>query len=156
MQKIGLTGLVLALCMTGCKDNTLPPQHLTNIPVIRNTEEAGSKTAAPNNTDNTSAPHNAATYTSTVTPTLDKSSQRCKWYIIVASYRNDERRRADKLVKGLKTEGYPAEVIETKGRLRISIEYHFSEEKAYERRAEFLKIPGFEGTWILKSCGGAE
>lgn len=151
MQKIGWTGLVLALCVAGCKDNALPPQQLTNIPVMRNTEEAG-KTAAQNNPDNTSAPDNAATYTSSVTPTLDKPSQRCKWYIIVASYRSDEKRRADKLVKGLTAEGYPAEIIETKGRLRISIEYHFSEEKAYERRAEFLKIPGFEGTWILKNC----
>ena len=156
MQKIGLTGLALALCMTGCKDNVLPPQQLTNIPVIRNTEEAGSKTAAQNNSDNTSTPNKTTTYISSVTPTLDKPSQRCKWYIIVASYRSDERRRAEKLVKGLKTEGYPAEVIETKGRLRISIEYHFSEEKAYERRAEFLKIPGFEGTWILKNCVNAE
>ncbi len=155
MQKIGLTGLVLALCLTGCKDNALPPQQLTHIPVVRNTEEAG-KTTAQNNSDNTSDPHKSATYTGPVTPTLDNSSQRCKWYIIVASYRSNEKHRADKLVKGLKAEGYPAEVIETKGRLRISIEYHFSEEKAYERRAEFLKIPGFEGTWILKNCVSTE
>ena len=38
MQKIGLTGLIVALCMTGCKDNALPPQQLTNIPVVLNTE----------------------------------------------------------------------------------------------------------------------
>lgn len=155
MQKIGLIGLALALCMTGCKDNTLPPQQLTGIPVVRNTEEAG-KTPAQNNPDNSSESNKNATYTNSVTPTLDKASQRCKWYIIVASYRSNEKHRANKLVNGLKTEGYPAEIIETKGRLRISIEYHFSEEKAYERRAEFLKIPGFEGTWILKNCISTE
>ncbi len=154
MQKTGLTGLILALCMIGCKDNALPTQQLTNIPVVRNTEEAG-KTAQ-NNSDNSSDPNKTTTYTSSVAPKLEKSSQKCKWYIIVASYRNDEKRRAEKLVKGLKAEGYPAEIIETKGRLRISIEYHFSEEKAYERRAEFLKIQGFEGTWILKHCVSTE
>lgn len=154
MQKIGLTGLVVVLCMAGCKDNALPTQQLTTIPVVRNTEEAGKM--AQNNSENTSASNKTTTYTSTTSPTLNKPSQRCKWYIIVASYRSDERRRAEKLVNGLKAEGYPAEVIETKGRLRISIEYHFSEEKAYERRAEFLKIPGFEGTWILKNCISTE
>ena len=155
MQKIGLTGLIVALCMTGCKDNALPPQQLTNIPVVRNTEEVN-KTTTQNNSENTSASNKTTSYTSSVTPTLDKPSQKCKWYIIVASYRSDERRRAEKLVKGLKAEGYPAEVIDAIGRLRVSIEYHFSEEKAYERRAEFLKIPGFEGTWVLKNCVSTE
>ena len=118
--------------------------------------QEANKTTTQNNSENTSASNKTTSYTSSVTPTLDKPSQKCKWYIIVASYRSDERRRAEKLVKGLKAEGYPAEVIDAIGRLRVSIEYHFSEEKAYERRAEFLKIPGFEGTWVLKNCVSTE
>ena len=76
MQKIGLTGLIVALCMTGCKDNALPPQQLTNIPVVRNTEEAN-KTTTQNNSENTSASNKTTSYTSSVTPTLDKPSQKC-------------------------------------------------------------------------------
>lgn len=154
MQKIGLIGLIGILCMTGCKDNTLPPQHLTNISVARNTEEAAKNTS--DNTENTTGNTYSNTYINTTAPTLSRPAANTKWYIIVASYRNDERHRAEKLVKGLKAEGYPAQIIETKQRLRISIEHHSSEEKAYERRAEFLKIPGFEGTWILKSSVSPE
>lgn len=148
MQKIGFIGVILVLCVMSCKNNELPPQHLTNIPVVRNTEEAAHSTQ--NTTNNTNTPE-ANTYSNTTTPaTLAKPVQKMQWYIIVASYRSNERQRADKLVKGLKAEGYPAQIIDAKGRLRVSIETYTSEEKAYERRAEFLKIPGFEGTWILK------
>lgn len=155
MQKLGLIGLMWVLCVTGCKNNTVPPQHLTNIQVIRNTEEAG-KTTTQNNADNTSENNVSSTLTSTTAPTLVRPAQNWRWYIIVASYRSNEKYRAEKLVKGLKAEGYPAQIIEAIGRLRVSIEDYSSEEMAYERRAEFLRIPGFEGTWILKTTVNPE
>lgn len=146
MQKTGLIGLILMLCVSSCKDNALPPQQLTNIPVVRNTEEVAH--TAQNKTNHTS--ENSPYTPNKATATIAQPVQRQQWYIIVASYRANERQRAEKLVKGLKDEGYPAQIIDAKGRLRVSIENYSSEEKAYERRAEFLKIPGFEGTWILK------
>lgn len=146
MQKIGFIGLILVLCVCGCKDNTLPPEQLTNIPVIRNAEEAGNSVKKSGN----NTPATSQTVPGEPATTVSTQPERMQWYIIVASYSSSERQRAEKLVKGLKREGYPAQILHLKGRLRVSIEDYPSEEKAYERRAEFLKIPGFEGTWIVK------
>ncbi|WP_251621179.1 hypothetical protein [Odoribacter lunatus] len=154
MQKIGLIGFIVMLCVISCKNNPLPPQHLTTIQVARNTEESG-KTATQTNTTNTTESDSYATSNNSSLRN-SQSEQGMEWHIIIASYRNNERQRAEKVLKGLKAENYPAQIIDTKGRLRISIEHHFSEAKAYERRAEFLKIPGFEGTWILKMPSGRE
>lgn len=144
MLKKRFVGLFLIIGLMGCKNNTLPSQDLTTIPVARNTEE-GNHSATQKTT-----PQEMPSASASATAHTFKKAEQMQWYIIVASYRPSERHRAEKLATGLKNEGYPAQIIDAKGRLRVSIENYPSEQKAYERRQEFLKIQGFEGTWILK------
>lgn len=136
--------VVLAFTLTGCKDKNLSQKDLTNIPVIR---ETGNNNQPKETIVNpVSVPSDNAT---TYTPPR-QNSQSDAYHIIVASFSYAERNRAEKLVKDLREKGYPAKIIDSKKRYRISIESFNNMKQANNVRDEYREITDRQDIWILK------
>lgn len=147
MHKTGLILAIAAICVAGCKSNKMEPENLTNIQVARNMEErpASNTTAQSVTRQESPSPENK-----TESNYVPRSRQKATYHIIVASYVRSERAKAEKLVKDLKTKHYPAQLIDAKGRLRISIESFSEEQEAQQERDKYREITDRQDIWILK------
>lgn len=142
MHKIFIL-LFSILLFAGCDKNKVDPKYLTNVTVVRQVES----------TDN-ARKKKMDESTSMNQPSGKEVSRSVKrkayYYIIVASYPLSERNRAEKLNRGLQEKGYPSQIIEAIGRLRVSIEKLESYEEACEQRDRYRDVTDRQDIWILK------
>lgn len=143
MLKIFIS-LLCILFFAGCNSNKLDPKHLTNVTVIRDTE-GQKKNVTP------TKPEENTREKSSQEDRYRPSVRKFPYYIIVASYPLSDRSKAEKLTKGLKDQGYPAQILEAKGRLRVSIENLSTEEEARAQRDKYREITDRQDIWILKT-----
>jgi len=133
--------LILLCCfsISGCKNNKLSSDYLSNISVIRETEEVRNarKTAS-------SVPEEA------VVQTPRPSSDTEIYHVIVASFSYAEKAKAERLAAKLKEEGYPAKVLNSAQRYRVSIESFPTEAAANAARDEYRAITDRQDIWVLK------
>lgn len=129
--------------MVGCQSGKMDTNQLTNVTVVRNTEGQGAIV------QREGLATEGTTYSQPSQRQSQVSRQRPLNYIIVASYPMADRQRADKLVRGLRDKGYPAETLEAKGRIRVSIESTTDPDEAREKRDYYRKETDRQDIWIL-------
>ena len=138
------TILVCVCLLAGCQTKKMDPKQLTNVTVMRNTEGQNTSTLKNN------IPEENARANQNIAPKNQRLADRkSQYYIIVASYPLADRPKAEKLTNGLKDKGYPAEIIEAKGRLRVSIERFSTLEEAQIQRDKYREITDRQDIWIL-------
>ncbi|MDL2231228.1 SPOR domain-containing protein [Porphyromonadaceae bacterium OttesenSCG-928-L07] len=148
MQKRYFLLLLSSLLLFGCKNDTLPPSQITNIPVTRNIDEV---VQDKQEQKEKIQPQEQQSEVYHVTPKVKKrTTQKSRYYIIVASCTHGERAKAEKLVNDLKIAGYDAEIIDAKGRLRVSIQSFESEQEAREQRDAYRIATDRADLWLLK------
>lgn len=140
-MKLVLFFLVLGCFVTGCKNKDLPSKHLSTISVIRETE---SKPGSPQPTESPAE----SPIQQPVTPTPQFSQTR--YHVIVSSFGATEKARAEKLVSQLKAKNYPATLIYSSQRYRVSIESFLTESEANTARDEYRTITDRQDIWVHK------
>ncbi|WP_286156298.1 SPOR domain-containing protein [Parabacteroides goldsteinii] len=133
-MKLVLAFLIIGCCISGCKNKDLSSQHLSRISVIRDTEPS-----LPNN--------NKATYTPSQTGIQQNNTQ---YHIIVASFSTREKARAEKMLSRLKAKDYPATLLYSSQRYRVSIESFSTEAEANAARDEYRSITDRQDIWVHK------
>lgn len=131
--------LISGLFFTGCRNKELPSKYLSNIPVVRETESSRNLPK--------DAPSSAPVYTQTPVHQISNA----RYHIIVASFGTNERSRAEKLVQQLKSKNYPATLITSSQRYRVSIENFTSETEANAARDEYRAATDRQDIWIYKT-----
>lgn len=150
-MKLLIAFFILIYTFTGCQDKKLSPKYLTNISVVRETEESSRNTIASTPAPTSAEPSvTAASAPVPSTPQISKTNTPSQYHIIVASFPYAERNRAETLVQKLREKGYPAVVINMKKRYRVSIESFTNESEANAARDEYRKITDRQDIWILK------
>lgn len=139
-MRFALFFLIFGTIFTACKDKKLSSQHLSTINVVRETESMLSGKQIDKKEERTEP-----------VPQLHEIKRDgTVYHIIVASFGYSEKSRADKLVENLREKGFPASIINSSQRLRVSIESFNSETEAGAARDEYRKITERQDIWILK------
>lgn len=138
-MKFILPIIIFCLSICGCKNKELPSDQLSNIQVVRVNSEV-----RPAHQPATTVGESPAT--ETVTPPASRSV----YHVIVASFSYAEKARAERLVEKLKEQGYPASVINSAQRYRVSIESFPTETAANAARDEYRSITDRQDIWVLK------
>lgn len=133
--------LILGCILSGCKNKELPSEYLSTISVVRQAE-ATTKNNAP-----TTPASNTGEIKTTPVP-APKSSVR--YHIIVSSFGATEKARAERLVSQLKAKNYPATLIYSSKRYRVSIESFTSEAEANAARDEYRETTDRQDIWVHK------
>lgn len=141
-MKLMLPLLIFCFLITGCKDKELSPKHLSNISVVRETEENRNiqKEYTTAQTENNSSP----------VSNRPQTNQHTRYHVIVASFGYAEKARAEKLTQQLKEKEYPATIIHSSQRYRVSIESFPSEAEANAARDEYREITDRQDIWVHK------
>lgn len=140
-MKFTLLFLLLSFLLYGCKNKELPAKYLSTITVVRETE------------GNRNIRQTAEEATS---PTAPIPSQQAnihtgtRYHIIVGSFSSAEKKRAEQLVEKLKARDYPATLINSSQRYRVSIESFPTETEANAARDEYRKITDRQDIWVHK------
>ncbi|MDE6451552.1 MAG: SPOR domain-containing protein [Odoribacter sp.] len=132
--------LVLSLSSSGCKDKDLSSKHLTRISVVR---EAESPTPEKESTPTTPSSGNSVSVPVSQQPPA-------QYHIIVASFSTQEKARAEKMLSRLKAKNYPATLLYSSNRYRLSIECFSSEAEANAARDEYRTITDRQDIWVHK------
>ena len=133
-MKFTLLFLLLSFLIYGCKNKELPAKYLSTITVVRETgEEATSPSHA-----TPILPQQANTHSGT------------RYHIIVGSFSSAEKKRAEQLVEKLKAQDYPATLISSSQRYRVSIESFPTENEANAARDEYRQITDRQDIWVHK------
>ena len=148
MYRIGFIIFISAFLFSGCDHKEMASKYLTDVSVVRESGSNAGKTSASDDERG----NNEAPKTPLSQPVYTPRTARNSYYIIVASYIPSERARAEKLVNGLKAKGYPAQILDAKGRLRVSIESFPTEEEARVERDRYRELTDRQDIWILKTA----
>lgn len=132
-MKLMLVLLAMGCFISGCKNKDLSSQYLSRISVIRDTEP--------------SLPNSQTTYTPPQTANQQNNTQ---YHIIVASFSAKEKARAEKLLSRLKAKDYPATLLYSSQRYRVSIESFPTEAEANAARDEYRSITDRQDIWVHK------
>lgn len=128
--------LVFCNILFGCKKNELPTEQISNISVVR---EMSSSNNVPQ-----------ASLNNVVTPTSTYQHSKARYHIIVASHGLKEKNKAESFVAKLKALGYPASILYSSGRYRVSIESFPSEAESKAARDEYSTAVNRKDLWIHK------
>lgn len=136
-MKLKFASIILLFCVGGCRNQELPDKYLSSLTVVRETE---------NNQATESLQNQPKAYPQqTLQP---RSSSR--YHIIVASFSYAEKARAEKLVSRLKAKNYPATLIHSAKRYRVSIENFATEAEANSARDEYRIATDRQDIWVHK------
>lgn len=138
-MKYTLLVLIFGCSIYGCKNEGLPDKYLSNISVVRETENVQASPYSPPSVPSKEEPHSSARY-----------SNQARYHIIVGSFSASEKARAEQLVEKLKAQDYPATLIISSQRFRVSIESFPTESEANEARDEYRKITDRQDIWVHK------
>ncbi len=154
LMKLVSAFLVLGCFITGCTDNGLSPKHLSRISVIRESEltPADNKKNAPASPKTEIQQPKQQQPTPPAPPTQPAPPQQShvQYHVIVASYSASEKAKAEKMVAKLRAKNYPATLLYSSQRYRISIESFTSEAEANEARDDYRSITDKQDIWVHK------
>ena len=134
-MKFTLLFLLLSFLIYGCKNKELPAKYLSTITVVR---ETGGNHNIRQTGEEATSPSHANTHSGT------------RYHIIVGSFSSAEKKRAEQLVEKLKAQDYPATLISSSQRYRVSIESFPTENEANAARDEYRKITDRQDIWVHK------
>lgn len=133
--------LILGCLLGGCKNKELPAEYLSTISVVRQTEGT-----TKNNLQATPSSNKEEIQITTATA----PRSRVKYHIIVSSFGETEKNRAERLVSQLKAKNYPAVLIYSSKRYRVSIESFTTEAEANAARDEYRAVTDRQDIWVHK------
>lgn len=141
--------LILSLCLlafitASCNQKKMDSKELTNVAVVRDVTD-------PNETQEETPLRNDIEEKTEVVPQQQVKRTAPKYHIIVASFRHDEKNKADKMVKQLRAMDYQAIIIDLKGRFRISLANYPDKDTAEAERDKYREITDRQDIWILKT-----
>lgn len=140
MKIVSIYWILGCILLSGCQNKELPSKHLTTLSVIRETESSNPVVNQPN----TNAP---ATETQTPVPQATST----KYHVIVSSFGANEKARAERMVSQLRSKNYPATLLYSTQRYRVSIESFSSETEANAARDEYRAITDRQDIWVYKA-----
>lgn len=132
--------LTLLFLASGCQNKELPSKYLSSLSVVRETEQKQ---------DHSSQAYTPQETSPSQVPVSQISSVR--YHIIVASFSASEKLPAEKLVAQLKAKHYPATLITSSQRYRVSIENFSTEQEANNARDKYRSIIDRQDIWIYKA-----
>ncbi|MDE5610851.1 MAG: SPOR domain-containing protein [Odoribacter sp.] len=148
--------LVLGCFIAGCADGDLPSKHLSRISVIRESELTPADNQINRTTPKTEIqqpkPQQPTPPVTSATPVTSAPPQQSysQYHVIVASYSAAEKAKAEKMVAKLRSKNYPATLIYSSQRYRISIESFSSEVEANAARDDYRSITDRQDIWVHK------
>lgn len=142
-MKFTLIFLSLSFLIYGCKDKELPAKYLSTITVVRETgnrniQQTDQETISPSDT-------------MSMPPQQTKIHTNNSYHIIVGSFSPAEKKGAEQLVEKLKAQNYPATLISSSQRYRVSIESFPTESEANAALDKYREITGRQDIWIYKA-----
>ncbi|MDE7073655.1 MAG: SPOR domain-containing protein [Odoribacter sp.] len=151
-MKTILSFFAICCLLAGCKNKSLSSDDITEIVVVRNTTEQQNKqqenTPAQQNNWQANAPVQPFA-TSASCPT-SPNTPATRYHIIVGSFSYSQKAKADYLVEQLRLREYPATIINSANRYRVSIENFATEAEATAARDEYRAITDRQDIWIHK------
>lgn len=140
-MKFALSIFILVCLSAGCRDNTLSEKQLTHITVVRNAEkqtgaDASVETPAPTN--------------NYPVKTMPEPTPQATYHVIVASYKAADKAKAERMVARLREKDYPATLLYSSQRYRVSIESFTSEREANSARDEYRTTTDRQDIWVHK------
>lgn len=146
-MKFSLFILILC-CIVSCRNKELPSQYLSNIPVKREAESQ--RTVSP--ATETVRTENAGTDYMPA-PVQTRPATQTRYHIIVASFSYAEKARAERMISQLKAKNYPATLLSSSNRYRVSIESFTTESEANMARDEYRAVTDRQDIWVHKVVG---
>lgn len=114
-------------------------KYLSNISVVRETATSP-KVSVP-----VTSPENHPVAIPPKTP-----QKKLSYHIIVSSFGTAEKAQAEKLVSELKAQNYPATLLYSSQRYRVSIEGFATESEANAARDKYREITNRQDAWVYK------
>ena len=140
-MKFTLLFLLLSFLIYGCKNKELPAKYLSTI--LSNGIEVTSYIPGEG--------HNLQEHSVVlIRGGRVKDLPGTRYHIIVGSFSSAEKKRAEQLVEKLKAQDYPATLISSSQRYRVSIESFPTENEANAARDEYRKITDRQDIWVHK------
>ena len=130
-MKFTLLFLLLSFLIYGCKNKELPAKYLSTI------RQTGEEATSPS-------------HATPILPQQANTHSGTRYHIIVGSFSSAEKKRAEQLVEKLKAQDYPATLISSSQRYRVSIESFPTENEANAARDEYRKITDRQDIWVHK------
>lgn len=138
-MKISITFLTIICLFLGCKNRSLPSEHLSNIRVVRSMAKEADKPASKQQENTTEKEKN-------ILPEVKDEN----YHIIVASFKENDKASAEKTVKQLKAENHPASLIYSSQRYRVSIAGFPTEAEATAALDKYRTITKRQDIWVHK------
>lgn len=138
-MKLILYFSILICFFISCQNKELPTKYLSNISVVRET------TTSPKVSIPVSTPENHLVAMPKKTP-----QKELNYHVIVSSFGTAEKAQAEKLVSQLKAQNYPATLLYSSQRYRVSIEGFATESEANAARDKYRKITNRQDAWVYK------
>lgn len=150
-MKTILSFFAICCLLAGCKNKSLSSDDITEIVVVRNTTEQQNKQQenTPAQQNNWQANASQPFATSASCPT-SPNTPATRYHIIVGSFSYSQKAKADYLVEQLRLREYPATIINSANRYRVSIENFATEAEATAARDEYRAITDRQDIWIHK------
>ena len=142
-MKFTLLFLLLSFLIYGCKNKELPAKYLSTITVVR-------ETGGNHNIRQTGEEATSPSHATPILPQQANTHSGTRYHIIVGSFSSAEKKRAEQLVEKLKAQDYPATLISSSQRYRVSIESFPTENEANAARDEYRKITDRQDIWVHK------
>ena len=142
-MKFTLLFLLLSFLIYGCKNKELPAKYLSTITVVR-------ETGGNHNIRQTGEEATSPSHATPILPQQANPHSGTRYHIIVGSFSSAEKKRAEQLVEKLKAQDYPATLISSSQRYRVSIESFPTENEANAARDEYRKITDRQDIWVHK------
>lgn len=139
-MKFILLSLLSGCIFIGCQNKELPAKYLSNVTVVRETAHAPAERSAQSTPVTPDAPNDRTA--------LPKNQVR--YHIIVSSFGTTEKARAERLVSQLKAKNYPATLLFSSQRYRVSIESFPTEAEANLARDEYRAVTDRQDIWVHK------
>lgn len=138
-MKVLISFLAVSFLFLGCKERSLPNEYLSNIRIVRSMEK-------------NVTPPQIKKDTTTKEKTLEKTpaAKELKYHIIVASFKENDKTSAEKIVKRLKAENHPASLIYSSQRYRVSIAGFPTEADATAALDKYRAITKRQDIWVHK------
>lgn len=145
MYRVLLLSGICCCLAGGCNRQKMDSKYLTNITVVRDLN----KPVPTSVKDTLENKNNRLLQKDSIFPEI-RSPKKGPYYMIVASYTYAERSQAEKSTEKLKAGGYPALLLETGNRLRVSIDNFSTETEANRQRKKYCELMKREDIWIYK------
>lgn len=149
IMRLLFTILIPILIISGCKDKQISPQYLTNVSVVRETEEINNTQKEPTAvTPRTPADIKVASSDANI-PEVSGQPAASQYHIIVRSYNSSRYNEAKEMVRKLKAIGYPAMLVNKDKRFRVSIDHYTNKAEADKACEELRKFTEYNDMWVL-------